>query len=82
MDFAFLLMARGRLDEAIENLAAVRKGLPHHPAPLVLSAQLFAAQGKTGEAERCLATAFRLRPGWPQAVTLEKHLRRNPAAVP
>ena len=74
MDFGLLLMSLKKYEEALEHFLIVQKHLPYHPAPHVLIANAFAAQGKYDDALFHCAAALRLKPGWPQAIELQKNI--------
>lgn len=75
MDYGLLLMSLGQYPEATHQFSALRRYLPYHPAPCVLLAQAFAAQGQRSNALHYCAEALRLRPSWPQALELQKSIR-------
>jgi tetratricopeptide (TPR) repeat protein len=74
MELALLLMQLREFDEAADHFLEVEKSLPHHPAPHVWLGQSLAAEGHRAEALAHCAEALRLRPGWPQAVEMQKRI--------
>lgn len=77
MDYGFLLMMRGDLDDALQQFHLLQWALPHHPSPRVLLAQVYLRQERIAEARAECQAALRLRPDWPQAVALLEALK-NP----
>jgi len=75
MDYGFLLMVKGDLEESFAQFQRLQRALPHHPSPHMLLAQVHLLEERFADARAECNAALRLRPGWPQAVAMLKNLR-------